>query len=120
MPENNSNLSTADGQQAVAAAATKRKEDDASATAHTTATTMHWEQETLVAAVVTTRKTLDEARAREGTASLVWEKEKTIAHHLKQQLTGAQGISIPQDDDDDRSIDHGSNSDAAHTAHLHA
>jgi hypothetical protein len=41
MPDNNSNLSIADGQQAVAAATAKRKEDDASATAHTTATTMH-------------------------------------------------------------------------------
>jgi hypothetical protein len=27
---------------------------------------------------------------------------------------------IPQDDDDDRSVDVGSNPDAAHTAHLHA
>jgi hypothetical protein len=47
-------------------------------------------------------------------------KEKTIARHLKQQLTVAQGITIPQDDDDDRSVDAGSNPDDALTAHLHA
>jgi hypothetical protein len=70
--------------------------------------------------VVTARKTLDEAWARERAATLVWEKEKTITHHLEQQLADAQGISIPQDDDDDRSIDHGSNPDVVHTAHLYA
>jgi hypothetical protein len=70
--------------------------------------------------VAATRKTLDEARARERAATLSWEKEKTIACHLEQQLTAAQGITIAQDDDDDRSVDTGSNPDAALTAHLHA
>jgi hypothetical protein len=70
--------------------------------------------------VAAARKTLDEARAREHAAALAWEKEKTIAHHLEQQLVAAQGITIPQDDDDDRSIDAGSNPDAALTVHLHA
>jgi hypothetical protein len=53
-------------------------------------------------------------------AALAWEKEKTIARHLEQQLAAAQGIMIPQDDDDDRSVDAGSNPDATLTAHLHA
>jgi hypothetical protein len=42
-----------------------------------------------------------------------------IARHLEQQLAAAQEIALPQDDDD-RSIDAGSNLDAALTAHLHA
>jgi hypothetical protein len=84
------------------------------------AATAHREQEALVAAVAAARKTLDEARARERAATLAWEKEKTIDHHLEQQLTAAQVITIPQDDDDDRSVDAGSNPDAALTAHLHA
>jgi hypothetical protein len=29
------------------------------------------------------------------TTTLAWEKEKTIAHHLEQQLTVAQGIALP-------------------------
>jgi hypothetical protein len=66
------------------------------------------------------RKTLDEACAREHAAALTWEKEKTIARHLEQQLAVAQGIVIPQDDDDDRSIDTGSNPDATLALHLHA
>jgi hypothetical protein len=70
--------------------------------------------------VATALKTLDEARARECAAALAWEKEKIIARHLEQQLTAAQGITIPQDDDDDRSIDAGSNPDAALTTHLRA
>jgi hypothetical protein len=70
--------------------------------------------------VAATRKTLDEARAHEHAAALTWEKEKTIARHLEQQLAAAQGIMIPQDDDDDRSVDTGSNPDAALTVHLHA
>jgi hypothetical protein len=70
--------------------------------------------------VAATRKTLDEALARERAAALAWKKEKTIARHLEQQLTTAQGITIPQDDDDDRSIDVGSNPDAVLTVHLHA
>jgi hypothetical protein len=69
--------------------------------------------------VAAARKTLDEARARERAAALAWKKEKTIARHLEQQLAVAQGILIPQDDDDDGSVDVGSNSDAALTAHLH-
>jgi hypothetical protein len=85
MPGSNSNLSTIDEQQAAAA---KRKEDD-------TAATSHREQEALVAVVATTRKTLDEAWAHEHAAALAWEKEKTITHHLKQQLAVAQGITIP-------------------------
>jgi hypothetical protein len=51
-------------------------------------------------------------------ATLTWEKEKTITRHLEQQLTTAQGIAISQDDD--RSVDSGSNPDAALIAHLHA
>jgi hypothetical protein len=101
MPGSTSNLSV-DEQQVVvvaAAAAAKRKEDDAAAT---------------------TRKTLDEARAHERAAALAWEKEKTIARHLEQQLIAAQGITIPQDDDDDCSVDVGSNPNAALTAHMHA
>jgi hypothetical protein len=94
------------------AAATKRKEDDAATT--------HREKEALIATMATARKTLDEARACEHAAALAWEKEKTIACHLEQQLTATQGIVIPQDDDDDRSINTGSNPDAAFTAHLHA
>jgi hypothetical protein len=70
--------------------------------------------------VAATQKTLDEARVRECAAALTWEKEKTITRHLEQQLTAAQGITIPQDDDDDCSVDVGSNPDAALTAHLHA
>jgi hypothetical protein len=85
MPGSNSNLSTIDGQQAAAA---KRKEDD-------TAATSHREQEALVAAVAAARKTLDEAWAHEHAAALAWEKKKTITHHLEQQLTVAQGITIP-------------------------
>jgi hypothetical protein len=48
------------------------------------------------------------------------EMEKTIAHHLEQQLATAQGIVIPQDKDDDHSIDASSNPDTALTMHLHA
>jgi hypothetical protein len=84
------------------------------------AASTHREQEALVAAVATARKTLDEAQARECAATLAWEKEKTITCHLEQQLAAAQGITIRQDDDDDRSVDVGSNPDATLTAHLHA
>jgi hypothetical protein len=94
MPDSNSNLSTVDGQQAVDAA--KSKEDDTAA-AQATAATTHREQETLVAVVAATRKTLDEAWALERAATLAWEKEKTIiTHHLEQQLAAAQGIAIPR------------------------
>jgi hypothetical protein len=123
MPGSISNLSDDEQQSATvvaaAATATKRKEDDATAAAQAAAATVHQEQEALVAAVAVARKTLDEARACERTAALTWEKEKTIARHLEQQLAAAQGITIPQDDDDDRSVDAGSNPDAALTAHLH-
>jgi hypothetical protein len=123
MPSNTSNLSV-DEQQAVvaaaAAAAAKGKEDDAMATAQAAAVAAHREQEALVAAVAAACKTLDESRARERTAALAWEKEKTIVRHLEQQLATAQGITIPQDDDDDRSVDVGSNPGAALTTHLHA
>jgi hypothetical protein len=70
--------------------------------------------------VATTHKTLNEPRACEHTATLAREKEKTIAHHLKQQLTATQGIAMPQDNDDDRSVDTGSNPDATLAMHLHA
>jgi hypothetical protein len=63
--------------------------------------------------VVAACKTLDKARACERAVALAWEKEKTIARHLEQQFIVAQGITIPQDDDDDRSID------VALTVHLH-
>jgi hypothetical protein len=78
------------------------------------------EQEALIAAVAAARKTLNEVRAREHVTALIWEKEKTTARHLEQQLTAGQGIEIPQDDDDDRSVDASSNPDAALIAHLHA
>jgi hypothetical protein len=122
MSGSTSNLSVNEQQAAatVAAAATaaKRKEDDAAAAAQ--AATAHREQEALVAAVATAHKTLDEARSRERAAALAWEKEKTIARHLEQQLAAAQGITIPQDDNDDRFVNASSNPDAALTAHLHA
>jgi hypothetical protein len=66
------------------------------------------------------RKTLDEAQAREHTVALSWEKEKIIACHLEQQLAAIQEIVIPQDDNDDHSVDTGSNPDTALTVHLHA
>jgi hypothetical protein len=122
MPGSTSNLSI-DEQQAMiadaAVAATKMKEDDVAATAQAAAATAHQEQEALVAVMATARKTLDEARARELAVTLAWEKAKTIARHLEQQLVAAQGNVIPQDDDDNRSIDVGSNPDAALTTHLH-
>jgi hypothetical protein len=67
--------------------------------------------------VAAARKTLDEARAREHAVALAWEKEKTIACHLEHQLTTAQGIATPQDNDDDCSNDASSNLDAALAAH---
>jgi hypothetical protein len=116
MTGSTSNLSV-DEQQVAAA---KRKEDNVVAMAQAAAATAYREHEAHVAVVAAARKTLDEARACEHAATLAWEKEKTLAHHLKQQLTAAQGIMMPQDDADDRSIDAGSNPDAALTAHLHA
>jgi hypothetical protein len=118
MSGSTSNLSI--NEQQAAATAAKRKEDDVAAAAQAAAATVHREQEALVAAVAAARKTLDEARARECAAALAWEKEKTIARHLEQQLAAAQGITIPQDDDDNRSVDTGSNPNAALTVHLHA
>jgi hypothetical protein len=70
--------------------------------------------------VAVARKTLDEARAHEHATALTWEKEKIIVHHLEQQLAAAQGITLPQDDDNDRSIDVSSNPDGTLTVHLHA
>jgi hypothetical protein len=52
--------------------------------------------------------------------TLAWEKEKIIAHHLKQQLVAARGITVHQDDDNDRSIDAGSYPDTTLATHLHA
>jgi hypothetical protein len=97
----------------------KTKEDDVMAVAQTATATAHWEQEALVTTVDATCKTLDNAQVHERAAILAWETEKTITHHLKQQLIVAQGIVIPQDDDDDRSINAGFNPDAALTTHLH-
>jgi hypothetical protein len=62
--------------------------------------------------------TLDKARMRERAAALAWE-EKTINRYLEQQLVIAQGIVVPQDDNDDRYVDGGSKPDAALIAHLH-
>jgi hypothetical protein len=118
MSSSSSNLSV-DEQQAAAVAA-KRKEDDATVAAQAVVAIVHREQEALVAVVAVARKTLDEARVRERVTALAWEQEKTNAHHLEQQLIAAQGIAIPQDDDDDRSIDAGSNPDTTLTAHMHA
>jgi hypothetical protein len=75
MPKSTSNLSV-DEQQATVAAATVAERKVAVATTHR-------EQEALVIVVATTRKTLDETRARERTTALTWEKENTIARHLK-------------------------------------
>jgi hypothetical protein len=102
MSGSTSNLSV-DEQQATAAVAAKRKEDDAAAAAQAATATAHREREALVAAVPAARKTLHKARARECATALAWEKETTITRHLEQQLTAAQGITIPQDDNDDRS-----------------
>jgi hypothetical protein len=96
-----------------------REQDDAAAAAQVTAATTHQEQEALITTAATARKTLDEARACERATTLAWENEKTMTRHLEQQLAAAQGITIPQDNNDDRSIDGGSNLDAALTAHLH-
>jgi hypothetical protein len=90
MPGSTSNHSV-DEQQAAA----KRKEDDAVAAAQAAAATAHRGQEALIAAVAVARKTLDEARACERAAALAWQKEKTIARHLEQQLAAAQGITTP-------------------------
>jgi hypothetical protein len=99
MSGSTSNLSI-NKQQAVAAVAAtadaERKEDDATAVAQSAAATAHREQEALIAAVVAARKTLDKARVRERAAAPAWEKEKTIARHLEQQLAAAQGITIPR------------------------
>jgi hypothetical protein len=82
--------------------------------------TMHREQEALIAAIATARKTLEEACACERATALAWEKENTFVCHLEQQLAAAKGIALPQDDDSDRSINAGSNPDLTLTAHLHA
>jgi hypothetical protein len=66
------------------------------------------------------RKTLNEAHVCERAIALAWEKEKTNACHLEQQLAIAHGIVIPQDDDDDCSIDADSNPDAILVTHLNA
>jgi hypothetical protein len=93
MPCSNSNLSIIDGEEAATTA--KRKEDDAGAVAQTVAATAHREQEALIAVVAATSKTLEAARACECAAALTWEKEKIITRHLEEQLTAAQGITIP-------------------------
>jgi hypothetical protein len=92
-----SNLSI-DRQQATVdatAVAAKRKEDNTTATVQAAAATTHREHEALITAVAAARKTLVEAQARERAAALAWEKEQIIAYHLEQQLTAAQGITIP-------------------------
>jgi hypothetical protein len=111
-----SNLSI-DEQQATDVNA-KIKEDDATAAAQATVATAHWEQEALVAIVVVACKTLVEVGAHKRAAALAWGK-KTIARHLEQQLFTAQGIVIPQDNNDDCSVDADSNPDATLTVHLH-
>jgi hypothetical protein len=110
MSSSTSNLSV-DEQQATAAA--KRKDDAAAMT------TTQGEQEALIAVVAVVRKALDEAHVHERAATIAWEKEKIIAHHLEQQLAAAQGIVVPQHDDDDHSINVGSNSDTTLAMHLH-
>jgi hypothetical protein len=64
--------------------------------------------------VATTCKTPNETRARERSTTLAWEKEKTNAHHLEEQLTATQGIVIPWDDEDDHCVD------IVLVAHVHA
>jgi mannose-1-phosphate guanylyltransferase len=117
MSGSTSNLSV-DKQQASVAA--KRKEEDAAAVAQAAVATAHREQEALVNVVPAAHKTLDEARARQRATALAWEKEEAIARHMEKKLVVAHGIAIPQDDDEDRSVDAGSNLDAALTTHLHA
>jgi hypothetical protein len=73
------------------------------------------EQQVVVVATATTQLEQETIVA----ATLTWEK-KTIACHLEQQFAVAQGIAVPQDDDNDHSIDTGSNPDATLAAHLHA
>jgi hypothetical protein len=94
MTGSTSNLSINE-QQAVTAATAKRKEEDATSMAQAAVTTVHQERETLIVTVAVARKTLDEAWAHERATVLAWEKEKTITHHLEQQLAAAQGIAIP-------------------------
>jgi hypothetical protein len=64
-------------------------------------------------------RTLDEVHARELAAALTWEKENTIACHLEQHLTVSQGMVIPLDNNDDRSVNAGCNPNATLVAHLH-
>jgi hypothetical protein len=59
----------------------ERKEDDAAAVAQAATATAHREQEALLATMAAAR------------AALAWEKEKTIARHLKQQLASCSTIS---------------------------
>jgi adenosylmethionine-8-amino-7-oxononanoate aminotransferase len=44
----------------------------------------------------------------------------TNTHHLEQYLIVAHGIVIPQDDDDNRYVDAGSNPTTTLVGHLHA
>jgi hypothetical protein len=120
MPGSTSNLSVDEQHAAATTATAKRKEEEATVVAQAITATKHREQEPLIAAVATTCKTLDEARACERAIALTWEKEKTITHHLEQQLTTTEGIMIPQDDDGNHSVDAGSNPDAILTVHQHA
>jgi hypothetical protein len=41
------------------------------------------EQEVFIVVVVVARNTLDKCQAHERAATLAWEKEKFIAHHLE-------------------------------------
>jgi hypothetical protein len=117
MLSNTSNLFI--DEQQIATAIAKRKEDDVTIVTQATAATAHWEQEAIITSMDVARKTLDEARVCELAVGLTWE-EKTTVHHPEQQLTTAQGIAIPQYDDDDRSDDAGSNPDATLIVHLPA
>jgi hypothetical protein len=115
MSGSNSNLSTINGQQVTAAA--KRKEDDAAAVAqaatciesrrpsslswllHARPWTRHWHASALLPLLGRRRR-----------PSLVtWTTSRRY-----------QGIALPQDDDDDRSIDTGSNPNTTLTADMHA
>jgi hypothetical protein len=95
------------------AATTKKKEEDVVAMAHAIVAAVQGGQEAILIAMATTRKTLDKAHAAKCAFTLAWEKENTNTCHLEQQLAATQGIVIPQDNDDDRSIDTSSNPNAA-------
>jgi hypothetical protein len=119
MLSSSSNLSIEEQHVIAAATIAKRNDDNATATTYAVAAPVHREQEAHITAMAAACNTLDDAWVHERAAALTWEKEKTIAHYLEQQLTAAHRITIPQDDDNDPSVDADSNPDAALAAHLH-